>query len=313
MTHFEPDTTSKRGVLHTAVELAGHAPSLYNARPWSWEVRDDGADLFLDTAQSFPVTDPDQREMRIGCGAALHHLQVAVAAAGWCCAVERSSGPDAGLLARVRLTERCDVDPNALRLAEAIPRRHTDRRPFSLERVSEQALVALQSSADDEGVHMQIVTNDEHRIWLSILTERAAALQSAQEGYTAELARVTGAHDDSTGVPADVVPHVVSPRHSDVTLRDFELLEPGTLGIPESADEHPVWCILWTDHDSHLDWLQAGEALSRLLLNATERGLGTGIQSQPVEVPMIRAQINEHILSSMGHAQVLVRIGFAGS
>lgn len=104
----------------------------------------------------------------------------------------------------------------------------------------------------------------------------------------------------------------MSPRHSDVTLRDFELLEPGTLAIPESADEHPVWCILWTDRDGQLEWLQAGEALSRLLLNDTDRGLASGIQSQAVEVAMIRAQINEHILSSMGQAQV-VRIGFAES
>jgi len=98
-----------------------------------------------------------------------------------------------------------------------------------------------------------------------------------------------------------------------VTLRDFELSQPGTLAIPESADEHPIWCLLWTERDAHLDWLLAGEALSRLLLNATQRGLATGIQSQPVEVPMIRAQINEHLLSNMGHAQVLVRIGWAGS
>ena len=307
-----PQSTS-RDMLTRAVDLANHAPSLYNAQPWSWQVNDDGADLFMDAAQSFPTTDPDKREMRIGCGAALHHLQVAVAASGWRCAVQRSSGLDDGLLASVRLVERCDVDPHALRLVEAIPRRHTDRRPFSSERVSEQALAALQRSADDEGVHLQIVTNDEHRIWLSILTERAAALRSAQEGYPAELAQVTGTPDDATHIPLDAVPHVVSPRHSDVTLRDFELVEPGTLVIAESAEEHPVWCIVWTDHDGQLEWLQAGEALSRLLLDATDRGLASGIQSQPVEVAMIRAQINEHILSSMGHAQVLVRIGFAGS
>lgn len=129
MTQFEPDAPSKQDVLRSAVDLAGYAPSLYNAQPWSWQVRAEGADLFMDTVQSFPVTDPDMREMRIGCGAALHHLQVALAAAGWHCTLERSSGLDGGLLARVRLTERGDVDPDALRLVDAIPRRHTDRRP----------------------------------------------------------------------------------------------------------------------------------------------------------------------------------------
>ncbi len=305
--------TTPRDVIRWAVDLAGHAPSLYNAQPWSWQVGANRADLFMDLSHSFPVTDPDNREMRIACGAALHHLQVALAAAGWRCELERSSGLDGGFLARVRLTEHCGIDQNALQLVKAIPHRHTDRRPFSIQRVSPEVLAALQACADTDGVHLQIVTRDEHRIWLSVLTERAAALQSAQEGYLDELARATGAYDTSAGVPANVVPHVVSPRHSDVTLRDFELLQPGTLGITESVDEHPIWCILWTERDTHLEWLQAGQALSQVLLKATDLGLATGVQSQPVEIPMIRAQLNEHLLSGLGHAQVLVRVGWAGS
>ncbi len=88
---------------------------------------------------------------------------------------------------------------------------------------------------------------------------------------------------------------------------------PHGLEISESADEHPTWCVLWTERDAPEDWLRAGEALSRFLLNAAAQGLATGVQSQPVEVPMIRAQINEHLLAGLGHAQVLARIGWSGS
>ena len=121
------------------------------------------------------------------------------------------------------------------------------------------ATAALQASADGEGVHLQVVSRDEHRIWLSVLTERAAALQGVESGYADELARVTGADDASVGVPADAIPHVVSRRHSDVTLRDFELLEPGSLEIPESADEHPAWCILWTERDARMTGCALGK------------------------------------------------------
>ena len=312
-TQSAPDAPPSKGdVLRTAVDLAGHAPSLYNAQPWSWEISDERADLFLDVTQSFPVADPDLREARIGCGAALHHLQVAVTAAGWGHESQLSSGLQDRLLAQVRLTDPIDADPAALRLVQAIALRHNDRRPFSTELISAEVLGALQTSVDEGGVHLQIVSHDEHRIWLSVLAERAALLQSAREGYSEELARVTGTDGDST-ILADEIPHVVSPRHTDVTLRDFELLAPGTLGIPESAEEHPVWCVLWTDDDGPLDWLEAGRGLSRLLLDAASRGLATGIQSQPVEVAMIRAQINEHLLSGLGHAQVLVRIGWPGT
>lgn len=285
-TQSAPDAPpSKKDVLCTAVELAGRAPSLYNAQPWSWKVNDEDAELFLDATQSFPVTDPDMREARIGCGASLHHLQVAVTAAGWAHESQLSSGLEDRLLAQVRLTDPIEADPAALRLAQAISLRHNDRRPFSTQPVSADALAALQAAVDDEGVHLQVVTHDD-RIWLSILSERAAALQGSREGYSEELARVTGANDASPNIPTDEIPHVVSPRHTDVTLRDF---------------------------DTHVDWVRAGEALSRLLLNATERGLATGIQSQPVEVAMIRIQIDEHLLSGLGHAQVLVRIGWPGT
>lgn len=300
--------------IRWAVELAGHAPSLYNAQPWSWRLDGDTVELFLDAAQAFPVTDPDNREMSIGCGAALDHLLLGLTAAGYGFDLELGSGALAGgdedRLARVRANERCEPDPGTLELVEAIPRRHTERRPFSSEPVDGDALDALRAGVDGNGVHLQIVTKSEHRIWLTVLTERAATLQIAQDGYAEELARVTGKRGSSASVPADVVPHVVSPRHSDVTLRDFELIEAGTLGIPESADEHPAWCVLWTDDDTPHDWVHAGQALSRLLLGATARGLATGIQSQPIEVSMIREQINEHLLSEVGHAQVLVRMGW---
>lgn len=301
--------------IRWAVELAGHAPSLYNAQPWSWRLDGDTVELFPDAAQSFPVTDPDNREMSIGCGAALDHLLLGLTAAGYRFDLARGSVAGAGAgadgwLARVQATERHEPDPGTLALVDAIPRRHTDRRPFSPRPVDGEAIDALQAGVDGDRVHLQIVTVPEHRIWLSVLTERAATLQIAEDGYADELARVTGHRDAPGGVPAEVVPHVVSPRHSDVTLRDFELVEPGTLGIAESADEDPTWCVLWTESDTPFDWVNAGQALSRMLLNATAHGLATGIQSQPIEVSMVREQINEHLLSGLGHAQVLVRIGW---
>lgn len=300
--------------LRQAVDLADHAPSFYNAQPWSWRLGDETAELVLDGTRRFPVTDPETREMTIGCGAALHHLQVALAGAGWRWTMEPTAGPgDDGPLARVRVGDRGSADPRAEAMAGAIPLRHTDRHPFSADDVSADSLETMRSSVDVDGVHLQILTRAQDRIWLSVLTARAAELQIVQDGYAAELASVTGGPAGRTGIAAQAVPHVVSPRHSDVTLRDFELAEAGTMPIPESVDEHPVWCILWTDQDSRDDWFRAGQALSRLLLTATSLGLATGVQSQPVEVPTIRTQLDGHLLAKMGHAQVLVRLGWAAA
>lgn len=306
-------TATERNALRAAVDLAGYAPSLYNSQPWSWQISEDTAVLSMDVGHIFPITDPQNRELRVGCGAALHHLQVSLAANGWSLDVHRHAGDDDGLLASVRLTGHGDPDQYARKLAAAIPRRRTDRRPFSSRTVDEAALGGLQAAVEGEGVHLQVIAHANQRIWLAVLADRAASVQSAQDGYADELAAVTGGLHGADGVPAATVPHVLSPRHSDVTMRDFELDAPGTLEIPESVDEHPVWFIVWTDSDTHVDWLRAGEAMSRLLLTATERGLATGIQSQPVEVPTARNQIDTQLLSGLGHAQVLVRVGWSGS
>lgn len=304
--------STAQDVLRWAIDLSRYAPSLYNAQPWSWRVTPNSAALFLDASRSFAVTDPDNREMRIGCGAALHHLQVALTVAGWRWELERFSGLDVtGLLARVRLTERCHPDMQSLEWVKSIPRRRTDRRPFSSQTVSADALAVLQSSVEAEGVHLQIVTHEDHRVWLAVLAHQSSALQIAREGYSDELARVRGQRHTPTNIPSESVPHVVSPRRSDVPLRDFELLDQGTLPIPEEVAERPIWCILWTERDTEIDWLLAGEALSRLLLNACDHGLAAGVQSQPVEEPSTRAELNRRLLSGMGHAQVMVRIGWA--
>src|SRR2546421_8149774 len=69
-------------VLTQAALVAGAAPMVLGRRPWRWQIdtgilqlrREDRADLRL--------ADPDGRRTTVGCGAALHHALVGLAAAG---------------------------------------------------------------------------------------------------------------------------------------------------------------------------------------------------------------------------------------
>ena len=67
--------------MRAALELALRAPSLHNSQPWRWRLDGTTAYLYLDSTRRLPATDPHARELVISCGAALHHLQVALAAA----------------------------------------------------------------------------------------------------------------------------------------------------------------------------------------------------------------------------------------
>ena len=118
--------------LAQAARLAGFAPSIHNTQPWRWRVLGKTLELRAERHRQLDVTDPSGRLLTISCGTALHHARLALSAEGWIAAVQRLPDPaDADLLARITLTGRADVTPEAVRLVQTVHLRHTDRRPVS--------------------------------------------------------------------------------------------------------------------------------------------------------------------------------------
>ena len=88
------DTGVEPKVIRDAVWLACRAPSVHNTQPWHWRVEDDVVQLYVDPNRAPRRTDQSGREALIGCGAALDHFRVAMAAAGWTANVERFPNPN---------------------------------------------------------------------------------------------------------------------------------------------------------------------------------------------------------------------------
>jgi hypothetical protein len=87
-------TTADTELIAKAVELACRAPSLHNTQPWRWVATKTNVDLFADPHRVVRSSDSAGREAIIGCGAALDHFRVAMAAAGWNTAVEEFPNPN---------------------------------------------------------------------------------------------------------------------------------------------------------------------------------------------------------------------------
>lgn len=119
-----------RATLRDVLDLATRAPSTGNRQPWRWRVGPDALDLSADPGDRGPQSDSDRRDVLLGCGAALHHCTVALAAMGWRATVHRlpeASEPDH--MARIEVTAQ-PADELDIVLASAIGRRQTDRRRF---------------------------------------------------------------------------------------------------------------------------------------------------------------------------------------
>jgi hypothetical protein len=295
--------------LQAALSLAVRAPSIHNSQPWRWRIRPHGLELYTDATRVLPRTDPAGRDQVISCGAALHHLLVALADAGRGARVHRVPDPARPFhLATVEPAVRVDpdVDPT---LADAIPRRCTDRRPFAPWPVPPEVTGELVEIADRQGVGLDVVTDARARRRLFRAIEVAGGQQEADPAYVDELARWSGRPAGSReGVPADRAP-TPEPVPGRMPMRPFpgEPAPAVSSGEPEAA----TLLLLSMPADTPLQWLRVGEVTSAILLTAARSGLAASPLTQPLEVGDTRRFIRDHVTGTAGaHPQMLLRIGW---
>jgi nitroreductase len=300
--------------LTRAIEHALRAPSVHNTQPWRWRARIDSVELHADWNRHLVATDPDRRDLILSCGAALHHLQVALAARGMAAQVRRMpDAEDRGHLATVAVRPgRPDTADAAL--FRAINGRRTDRRRMSHRPVPADHLQALVHQARRTGALLLPVTDPAMRQRLTATLTDAAHRQEFAPGYAAELQqwtrRYAAGHD---GVSAATVTAPPVGRTGVSLLRRFPR---GTLTQPRqspgagSADDAAELLVIVTPHDDPLDWLHAGEATSAVLLAATGLGLATTPLSQPLEVEATRHALRWDVLRVPEHPQLVVRVGW---
>jgi hypothetical protein len=298
-----------RTTARAAIALANRAPSVHNSQPWLWRVGTSSIHLYADLDRALPAMDPDGRDLRISCGAALHHLRVALLAAGLGTTVHRI--PDPGQpthLAALELTSGRPT-PEDLALARAIENRRSDRRVFSTWPVPPQLLDGLRAVAEHEGGLLKVLDRESDRYAVARLIEHAGIEQALTPGMPQETAAWTGRMRGAReGVPAANVP---AEPDGVLPVRHFAAAEQAQSELADFEDDGTVVTLLSTPGDGPLDQLRAGEALSAVLLRATHIGLATDPISQPLEVPSTRQQLQARILGGSAAPQVLLRLGWA--
>ena len=304
------DRFPEEGTIHTALEMAVRAPSLHNSQPWRWQIADGRIDLFADHSRLLRAADPDGRELVISCGAALHHLRVALAALGWSSTVRRL--PDRSEprhLASFEL-EPSEPTPDAVLLAAQIARRRSDRRPYRSWDLPPFALVQMNRNAAAAGITLRVVGDPDSRKELSMAIAAADDIESVDDGYRSEVASWSGQHfgvDD--GVPARSVPadgsydgvrlrHFAHPEMPPPTESDFEKPDVGTLLILSSTS------------DDIETWLRAGEATAAILLTATGSGLAACPLTQPLELATTRRLVRDAVLDGRTVPHMILRVGW---
>ncbi|MCK2220165.1 hypothetical protein MF672_041165 [Actinomadura sp. ATCC 31491] len=296
------------------VGAAVAAPSVHNTQPWRFHCADDTTmELYADLDRLLTATDPMGRGLGISCGAALLNLRLAVRATGHDAHVRLlprpADRPD--LLATVHAVPGAPPDPDERLLHEMIPHRRTNRFPFDGRPVAREVMVGLVHAAHAEGATLVPVAGRTARRVLDLVAMADDTL-SDDPAYRAELAAWTGtdARAAWTGTDArpDGVPeHAFGPRPRDgrVPMRDFA---PGRRQAEADFEAEPQLAALFTRGDGPRDWLRAGQALQRVLLTATAKGVAASLFSQPLDLRP--AQHRGDVTGPFGHVQMLIRLGY---
>ena len=292
-----------------AIELAGRAPSIHNSQPWQFDVQADRIDLYANYRRWLPATDADQRDLLLSCGAALHHLRLALAAANIGATAHRlPSAAEPDLVASLHLSSgsASDLDHS---LVAVITKRRTDRRPFRRWPVPEAIHHQLIDRAAEQGAVLRVISDPWPRETLVAAFAEAGEDQSTVVGYADELATWTGRTGGDDGVPADNLLRTPAPNVE--AARDFG---PGELSTPSGdAPEEATLMVLGTGSDDRLSQLRAGEALSAVLLEATRMALASCPLSQPLEVGTTRDVLRDAVLGGTLSPQIAIRLGWPGS
>ena len=264
----------RTGRVERVLEHALRAPSVHNTQPWRWQLQGDVIELFADVDHRPTGNDHGRRDLLISCGAALHHFLVALAHEGHDAYV--TYVPDLGdetHLATITVTD-APPDPATARLFSAIDRRHTERRRMSYRPIPKPLRDALVTSAHRSGA--RLVPTPQVREAFTVAFTEAAERERWIPSHTTEL-RIWSHQIVRSRVLADQRP-------------------------PEDGAE---FFVLTTAEDQTRDRLRAGEALSSVLLTATNAGLATMPLSLDPDGEVLRLDD-----VTFGHFQIVVRTGW---
>lgn len=287
------------------VARAALAPSSHNTQPWIFVIDERGIELRADRTRALPENDPDDRELLVSCGCALLNLRVAAAAEDVVARVELLPMPDdADLLARVTFADDAPPDAKDARLSPFIEQRHTHRPAFASRDVDPAVAVLLREAAEREGAWLRPVATDPARREVAELVTEGDVALWANAAWRRELAAWMHPRRRGDGL---TVPMLALPVTRAV-VRAIDMGARTGTQDRELAVSAPLLVALGTEGDDAREWLCAGQALERVLLEARAQGLQAGFLNQPVQVAALRPKLQS--LLGAGVPQVVLRLGY---
>lgn len=300
--------------LRFLLYYAIHAPSPANSQPWRFAVDDRGVDVYVDRSRVLHVADSSERAAIVSAGTVIGHLEVAMRAYHMTLKVRYVADPARpNLLARVESAGEHRTTTEDLSLFSQIVRRHSAAK-FRLDlEVPSVILSSMAQAAEDRRCGLRWIDRGPMQSSFGFLIQEADEALFSGRRFREEFAEWirTRSEDAADGVPVEAfgIARVLQPmlpwliEHLDVSrIASKEALVRATTA--------PSLGVLFTYEDARADWLDAGRALSDVLLRATQAGYQASIFEEAINSERFRARLCA-LLGTNSAPQVIVRFGVA--
>ena len=304
-------------VARFAVGAAVWSPSVHNTQPWRFRAQPGEISLSADADRRLAVSDPAGREMMISCGAALFTTRLALRFLGYVPEISILPDPDRPMLvARISWQRQVAAAEYEQELYGQIASRRTHRGGFDPGPLPAALLAKLRQDAARHGAMLHVLAGDGSRAALAAIVDAAENVLRLDDTRAQELARWSPRPGSARrdGVPDTAYPALPERTDPHFPGRDFAR---GYGWGHSPASSAPllraagVVSILTTPGDQPVDWVNAGQALQRVLLSASACGVAAALHSQPLELPQLRELIRA-TLSEGAHPQMVLRLGTTG-
>ena len=309
------DTEAARALISAAVL----APSHWNTQPWRFEVEGTLIRLLGDPQRTLPVTDPEQRAMRLSLGAALENLLVAARAWGLRPTVTYGAPGDAtGVVAEVAWAD--GGSPRDRALFHAIVERRTNRREYDGRGLFRENRAALSVQVpedfrlhwidDREQIHAigQLVHDAVHE---QVMDRHAQAERFAWMRF-----------DDSARARADGISVAALALGGPAKWLAGRYFNPrswflgqgaGSLGkqTRDGIRSAGALALLTAPVRREETWLMGGQVYERFALKATHLGIAHHPISAPIEQERFRPELLRRFDASGESPLMFVRLGHA--
>lgn len=289
------------------------APSSHNSQPWRFVVDGKSILVFLEESRRLVKSDKNDRQAFISIGCAIENILIAADYYGYSIRVEYlPNSIDTSLVAKILFTKEEDKKPDKDHLIFSIPRRVTNRNPYSNVAPPADFLKRIQDLSDDR-MKVSVITDRDIKNAIADTALAASIAAMKDKDFRSELSHYVKLNITSSQIGMPCFGMGISTPISFIAPTLIKFLNMNKFNYKKDEkllkEQTLALVIIESRDDNKLNWMKVGQIYERIALMTTTDKLTTAMWAAPIQIGEFYKDIQK-ILNSNLRPQALFRLGY---